>query len=117
MPCNACERMICRIGTLFEWSAQRLEQWADNRLVQIWRGNTFPFRPFLPEHAVIIYAWMQKCLANPGIEIISIHCVYGKNRSRAVWAVWSNMECQGNEDVYLGISQVKSKTSSPSEGV
>jgi hypothetical protein len=115
MPCNTRERLICRIGALFGWNAKRLERWADNRLVQIWRENAFPFRPFLPEHARFIDAWMRKCLDAPGIKVISIHCVYGKNRSRAVWAALSGLEEQGNADVYRGLialTQAKSNTSS-----
>ena len=85
MPCNARERLVCRVGALFGWDARRLERWADLKWVQIWRGDAFPFRPFLPEHARLIDAWIRECLADPSIDTISIHCVYGKNRSRAVW--------------------------------
>ena len=111
MPCNARERAICRIAAWFSWDAQRLERWAENTLVQIWRGNTFPLRPFLPGHAATIHAWMSKCLNDSSIDTISIHCVYGKNRSRAVWAAWSGLEEQGNEDVYRGLIQAKSSVS------
>lgn len=107
MPCNARERLVCRLGALFGLKAQPLERWADMKWVQIWRGNAFPFRPFLPEHARLIDAWIKECLQDPGIDTISIHCVYGKNRSRAVWAIYSGLDEQGNEDVYRGLSKAK----------
>lgn len=107
MPCNARERLICHVGVLFGLDARRLERWAEHKLVQIWRGNGYPFRPFLVEHAHAINTWIEACLVDPDIDTISIHCVYGKNRSRAVWAVWSGFMEQGNEDVYRGLTKAK----------
>ena len=107
MPCNARERWLVRIGAMIGWDAHRLEQWADHKLLQMWRGNAFPFRPFLREHAESIDQWIRECLKNPRITTISIHCVYGKNRSRAVWAVWTGRELQGNEDVYRELLKTK----------
>ena len=114
MPCNGRERILRAVGEAMGWNAKMLERWADHYWIQVWRGNMFPFRK---EHARAIDAWMRQCLEDPNIDTISIHCVYGKNRSRAVWAVWSNLSCQGNEDVYRGLAQVKSRTSSPLSGV